>query len=341
MQMGNQVIAVTQKALYLGHFRDLTNRINEKPGTIFFIYHWRKNQMKMLCKISILGASALLLTTLAGCTIDNTVPAAEGSEFSYSPGTLTTIALANRKPAEFPDSMSESEKIRHLFGYPLVSATPMGQFTASRAMTSGPESVQAYLNQMPTAKPPSGLRAEDMVTAGAGLGGLGIALLGGSAMTGGSGVGFDMREHTAVLCFVDSTKTPSAGDALLQCQDQLSEHLISALNATKQRTAGEGPLIYTGTIEVGGKKVPEVLYVSKRNSWYSAGFAPVDLGGYPAHIFKINFFTKGYIEEAEGYALVEDLAAALRKDKPANLKYRISARDDYRVRTGLEGLPVY
>lgn len=109
----------------------------------------------------------------------------------------------------------------------------------------------------------------------------------------------------------------------------------------RSRLNFEGPRVVSGSIATAGKSNPEVVYVMKRNSWYAPGYAPKDMGGFAAHIFKISFFTKGYIDNEAGHALVEDLAVALAKNKPKNLVYRISASDDYRIRAGLEGIGIY
>lgn len=290
-------------------------------------------------RMLLIGAA---LIGLSGCTINNSITAGPGGEFSYSPDPtgVTTFAIANSKPAEFPDVMDSNERVRHVFGYPLVSVNPMGQFLATHAMASTRGVVDQYLNQQTVTyglKPPS---IDDMVALGAGIGGAGGAALAGLSIASADKPGSDMRERSAVLCFVDSAKVPSAGDALIQCQNQVAEHLKMALGAS---VAGsfDDPRVFTGSIMVSGRAAPERVLVMKRNSWYATGFAPKDKGGFAAHIFKISFFTAGYIDKISGHALVEDLAKALAKNKPQNLVYRISASDDYRTRAGLEGLGLY
>lgn len=290
-------------------------------------------------RILLIGAA---LIGISGCTINNSIPAGAGGEFSYSPDftRVSTFAIANSKPAVFPAGMDSNERVRHVFGYPLVSVNPMGQFLATHAMTSTRGVVDQYLNKQTVTYGQKTPGVDDMVALGAGIGGAGGAALAGLSIAAANKPGSDMRERSALLCFVDSAKVPAAGEALIGCQNQVAEHLKSALGASLAGSFNE-PRVFTGSILIAGRATPEVLFVMKNNSWYSTGFAPKDMGGFAAHIFKISFFTKGYIDKETGHALVEDLAVALAKNKPKNLVYRISASDDYRTRAGLEGIGIY
>lgn len=288
-------------------------------------------------RIILIGAA---LIGISGCTINNTIPAGPGGEFSYSPDQLTTFAIANQSPAEFTSGMDSNERVRHVFGYPLVASNPMGSFLATHAMASSNEVVDMYLKKETVTYGPKPPGIDDMVALGAGIGGTAGAALAGVSIAAADKPGSDMRERSALLCFVDSAKVPLAGEALIGCQNQVAEHLKSALGASLAGSFNE-PRVFTGSILIAGRATPEVLFVMKNNSWYSTGFAPKDMGGFAAHIFKISFFTKGYIDKETGHALVEDLAVALAKNKPKNLVYRISASDDYRTRAGLEGIGIY
>jgi hypothetical protein len=281
---------------------------------------------------------------LQGCAYDNSLKAAPDSDYTYSPDELTTFAFANNAPGEFPDSMSSSERVRRLFGYPLVSVTPMGQFLATHAMSSSKLVVNRYISGEGVTYGPKPPGLDDMLVLGAGvggIGGIGGVALAATAIASSNTPGADLRERSSsVLCFIDAQKTPAAGDALIQCQDLAGSHIKAALNAKDIAKSSKSRVIQ-GSIPSGGIEPVEVIYLLMKNSWYSTGFAPKDLGGYKAHIFKLEFFPQSFYGETKGHATVEELAGALSKNKPVNIFYRVSAAHDARRRAGLEPLGVY
>lgn len=294
--------------------------------------------MKSVFRILVVGCT---FAALLGCQASNSVQAGPDSPYSYSPDHLLTFAIANQKPAEFTAAMTDSERVRRLFAYPKVATNPMGTFLATHAMASSPYVVDKYLNAEEVTYGQKMPGIDDMLVLGVGIGGVGGAALAGAAIASGTNAGADLRERSSsALCFIDSTVTPDAGEALTQCQDTISGHMKSVLNAT-QAEAGKVSRAISGSIVVDGVSLKVVLYVIKKNSAYAAGFAPKDIGGYKAHIFKVEFFPQSWTDKPKGHALVEQLAEALAKDKPRNLFYRLSAAHDVRNRGGLEPIGVY
>jgi hypothetical protein len=296
------------------------------------------NTMKDLLRF-ILAIS--ILATLQGCTIDNSIKAGPDSDYTYSPDQVTTFAFANSAPAEFPGSMSGSERVRRLFGYPLVTVTPMGGFLSTHAMTSSKEVVDRYINGEVVSYGPKPPGLDDMLVLGVGIGGAAGAALAATAIASSNTPGSDLRERSSsALCYIDSLKTPGAGDALIQCQELVGNHMRAALSV-KVVARTSRIRSFRGSIETGGIEQKEVIYLQSINCWYSTGFAPKDIGGYKAHIFKLELLPQSFIEKEKGHARVEDLVRVLSKDKPANIFYRVSAAHDARTRAGLEPFGVY
>lgn len=294
--------------------------------------------MKTALRILVIGGT---LAALLGCQANLGVQAGPDSPYTYVPNQLSTYAIANQAPAEFPDAMSSTERVRRMFAFPRVSTNPMGTFLATHAMASSQLVVDKYLNGEIVTYGQKMPGIDDMLVLGIGMGGAGGAALVGASIASATNPGSDMRERSsAMLCFIDATVTPVAGDALTQCHETMSSHMKSALSAT-QAEAGKILRVQSGSIVVDGVTLKEVLYVAKINSGYATGFAPKDLGGFKAHIFRIEFFPQAYADKLKGHALVEDLAGALAKDKPQNLFYRLSSAHDARTHAGLEPIGIY
>lgn len=281
------------------------------------------------------------VVALAGCSVNKGTRAAPDSIYTYATDRLYTFAIANQAPAVFPATMSSAEKVRRLFGYPQVSAQPMGTFLATHAMASSQFAVDNYLNGKIVTYGPAGPSVDTVVGVGLGVGGLAGAAIASPAVASSQAAGADLRERSSsALCFIDQAKTPDVGAALIECQGQIEAHMLRVLKGSL-RPAGEVFRQIKGSITVEGVELPEVLLVVNRNAVYAQGYAPQDLGGFKAHIFKIEFFPSGWTDKTPGTALAEDLAAALVQGKPANIFYRVSAAHDWRNRGGLEPIGIY
>lgn len=293
--------------------------------------------MKAVSVFFVVGAA---FAALSGCSVTGT-SAGPDSPYSYSNDPKLTFAYSNKAPAEFPPGMSDSEKVRRLFGYPLVAVQPMGTFLATHAMASSQFEVDGFLSGKKVTYGPKGPSVDDFISLGLGAGGIAGAAIAGTAIASAQASGADIRERSSsALCYVDAVKTPSVGDALIQCQNSVEAHMIGVLSGTR-RDAGKVMRQISGSVMVNGVQTPEVLYLLKINAAYTTGFAPKDIGGYQAHIFKIEFFPQSWTDKISGTVLAEDLAKALAKDKPVNVFYRVSAAHDYRNRSGLEPIGVY
>ena len=80
------------------------------------------------------------------------------------------------------------------------------------------------------------------------------------------------------------------------------------------------------------------LITDRYRAQYAPGYAPVELGGFKAHTFRIEMII--WPDPKSSYK-VEDLAQLLGKTKPDSLVYLLSAKGDPREREGLEPIGVF
>lgn len=292
------------------------------------------------------GLIGLISVAIHGCGLIPTPPTPgevtiehHGLEYSYIEPIGGTYQLVNSKPQDLSGSIAESDKARRVFGYPSMKMYPPNTFTFDMARFARTmEDVAPFqADATGTAMPSAGIGAADVaVTAGL-AGDMAPAAAVGAAVALGSG---SVRSKdprivlSGLLCFKPADKM-SAADALKSCWDDFNANVSSAFDTWEPTSTSFWR--HTHSIRIGNTGRAR-MSIHRNLAEHAKGFAPVDRGGYSAHIFK--FFVDFNAISDSPYK-VEDMAALLDKTKPDSLVYLISARADQREREGLEPIGLY
>lgn len=262
-----------------------------------------------------------------------------GLEYSYIEAIGGTFQLVNSKPQELSGQIAETDKARRVFGYPSLKMYPPNTFTFDMARFARTmEDVAPYqTDSNGTVMPGAGIGAADVaVTAGL-AGDMAPAAAVGAAVALGSG---SVRSKdprivlSGLLCFKHADKM-SAADALKSCWDDFNANVSSAFDTWEPTSTSFWR--HTHSIRIGNTGRARVS-IHRNLAEHAKGFAPVDRGGYSAHIFKFFVDINPILDSPYK---VDDMAALLDKTKPDSLVYLISAKADPREREGLEPIGLY
>ncbi|MGI0646894.1 hypothetical protein ACRCPS_17915 [Pseudomonas aeruginosa] len=281
---------------------------------------------------------AILAAVTSGCATTSNGPSTSNTfEFTAQPN--ATFALANSKPLVFPQDADSSEKARHVFGYPLVQDQPIGKFDALVMLDSMPVVVEQYLQAGKSQSSQSGFGRDDGIAFGASVGGGAGAAIAAASMLSRSAVDSDVRQlFSAGICFIPLDKATSPQAAVDQCGLTLVENFKEALNDTIVENLERG-IVVTGSTVAGDASKKTMLAAYKDGAYYAQGFAPADLGGYPAHIAFV--LVENRPVNATTGPVLEDVLAGVVKAKPSNVAYMFSAMHDGRKRKMLAPLGAF
>ncbi len=262
-----------------------------------------------------------------------------GLEYSYIEAIGGTFQLVNSKPQELSGQIAETDKARRVFGYPSMKMYPPNTFTSDMARFARTmEDVAPYQSDAKgAAKSGTGIGAADAaVTAGlagdmAPAGAVGVAVVLGA---GGAGANDPRINLSSLLCFKPADKM-NAADALKSCWDDFNANVSSAFDTWEPTSTSFWR--HTHSIRIGNTGRARVS-IHRNLAEHAKGFAPVDRGGYSAHIFKFFVDINPILDSPYK---VDDMAALLDKTKPDSLVYLITARADQRDREGLEPIGLY
>lgn len=292
------------------------------------------------------GLVSLVTAAIHGCAFIPTPPTPgevriehRGLGYSYIEPIGGTFKVANAKPQDLSGLLTDTDKALSVFGFPSMKIYPPNTFTFDMARFAyTADDVAPYQTRPNDAlKAGKGIGAADTaITAGlagdmppAAAIGVAVALGGRSVRTE------DPRIITSnLLCFKPADKM-GAKEALKSCWDDFNANVSSAFDTWEPTSTGIWRHIHS--IRIGNTGRARISMYRKLAD-YGKGFAPVERGGYSAHIFKFAVRINPMLDSPYK---VEDLAAMLDKTKPDSLVYLISAKDDPRERVGLEPIGVY
>lgn len=262
-----------------------------------------------------------------------------GLEYSYIEALGGTFKVVNAEPQDLSKQVSETDKARSIFGYPSMKGYPPNTFTydMSRYARKAEDVARYQSSSYKPAKSSQGAGiADTAVTAGlAGdmspAGAVGAALVLGAGSVGSKDPRIIMSH---LLCFKPVEKF-NAAEALKSCWDDFNDNIASAFETWESNNTSFGRQIHS--IRIGNTGRARVI-VERRMTYHTKGSAPVDRGGYPAHIFN---FIVDFSPILDSPYTVENMAAMLDKTKPDSLVYLISSKSDPREREGLEPIGLY
>lgn len=263
---------------------------------------------------------------LSGCA--STSPPSTSKVFEYSNQPNSTFALANQTPQAFPEGMTPDQKARLVFGYPLVNEIPMGRFAEHALLNSTPTQVELYKGVGREQKLNPQFNTFDGLGVGASVGGAAggaIALL---SLLGPTPDMLDARQGwSAAICFIAETDATTPQEAMDKCGSIVSQNFKSALYGVLEENF-EGGLVSSGHVAAGdtNKRHKTYLVTFKKNGFYTRGYAPQSMGGYPAHIAYLkvrNMPSNGTLGPK-----INEVVEVVAKSKPANVVYMFSSMHD-------------
>lgn len=262
-----------------------------------------------------------------------------GLEYSYVEALGGTFKVVNAKPQDLSGQLAETDKARRIFGFPSMKLYPPNTFTFDMArFARNTEDVAPYLSDTnDVAQAGKGIGSADAaVTAGL-AGDMAPAAAVGAAVVLGTG-GISSKDPRIImsnlLCFKPADKM-NESEALKSCWDDFNANLSSAFDTWEPASTSFWQ--HTHSIRIGNTGRAR-LSVHRNLAYHAKGFAPVDRGGYSAHIFKFIVDINPILDSPYK---VDDMAAMLDKTKPDSLVYLISAKADPREREGLEPIGLY
>ncbi|GGH97303.1 hypothetical protein GCM10007363_30900 [Pseudomonas fluvialis] len=262
-----------------------------------------------------------------------------GLGYSYIEPNGGTFKVANAKPQDLSGLLTDTDKALSVFGFPSMKIYPPNSFTFDMARFAyTADDVAPYQTRHNDAlKADKGIGAADTaITAGlagdmspAAAIGLAVVLGGGSVRTE------DPRIIMSnLLCFKPVGKM-DAKEALRSCWDDFNANVSSAFDTWEPTSTAIWR--HTHSIRIGNTGRARIS-MNRKLADYGKGFAPVERGGYSAHIFKFAVRINPMLDSPYK---VDDLAAMLDKTKADSLVYLISAKADPREQVGLEPIGLY
>lgn len=294
---------------------------------------------KIKINIGLIAVFALSMQGCASLMPGSVLVERNGIEYSYKPSKGGTYKYANSKPLDLSNRTTETDKALAVFGFPSMRNFPPMTFTADMAWRSSfPEANERFLNGKyvkPESNDSIGL-ADGALTAGLAGDVAPLAAVGAVAALSGDNMAFrDARiTYSHMLCFKPFASM-TAIDALKSCWDDFEKNVSTAFEQLQPYSTNNDEHTYWIRIPEQGRAV---IKVDHYLADYSPGYVPVQLGGGKAHVFKFYVDVLAYLNS--NYK-VEDLAAMLKKTKPDNLVYLITAQADPRQREGLEPIGVF
>ncbi|HHW2312571.1 TPA: hypothetical protein ACUUA6_006439 [Pseudomonas aeruginosa] len=296
-------------------------------------------------RIALTIASAALLHGCAGMRPPEFSTQVEGVNVSYRPRDTGLDRWINAQPVDLSVHETQTEKAMALFGYPKLSWYPEGRLTYKS--TAQVAIIETPLYMRPTYGGPGDLKpqsqrggpnaADSIITAGLGSGNAGLALVGALAGIGAAGENADPRTTWSHLLCYKSQADFDASAALQSCwSDWLGQ--MRSLPHQQVDKPGQGSakfVIEVPTASQGNGRVG--MSLARSRTQYFQGMAPVQMGGFKAHIF--HFYPHVWALPGSSFT-VEDLVAELGKNKPAALVYLIAGKADSRNRTGVDPVGV-
>lgn len=266
------------------------------------------------------------------------------TDVSYLPKKNPTFAHANAAPQDLSAVKTDTLKVLSLLGYPSMQALPMGTFSNARADTTTANEVAIYLaGNAPAPSDPSASHASDLFVS-AGLAG-DIAPLGAVVGALASNSAYETRdpraEESTVLCFKPVAEhDPSS--ALASCMQDITTHITSSFTMQEPLFLFANYLQYKVSFPLSsGATAINRLGVYRHMSDYALGFAPVDRGGYKAHMFKVSLLTIYDRSDDAVLYRAEDLGAVFAKNKPDSLVYLLTASPTQKAQDAFEPVGIY
>jgi len=266
----------------------------------------------------------------------------DGMNVTYIPRETGLDRWVNAQPVDLSLHETQTEKAMSLFGYPKLSWYPEGRLTY--ISTTEVAIIETPLYMRPTYGGPDDLRpqsgagsSDPLITAGLGSGKGGLAAVGALASVGSSVRNSDPRtSFSHFLCYKAQEKY-NASTALQSCwSDWLGQ--MRSIPQMKDESRFMDIIAFDLAIPTAaGGKGHAVMTMNRSRTEYFTGMAPVQMGGYKAHIFHFYPFIRS---GEEGAFTVEELVAELGNNKPSDLVYLISGSPDTRKRTGVDPVGV-
>lgn len=287
------------------------------------------------------------ITVLQGCAgLMLPVPGevttqADGMNVSYVPLDTGLVLWVNSRSVDLSAQETQTEKAMALFGYPKFSWFPEGGFThlgtTMYVYTDMPiymqPSYRGPTDLQPQSKPGS---SEALLTAGLGSANGGLALVGALTSVGSDVANADPRTFSHILCYKPQDKF-DASAALQSCWNDWLGHMRS-IPQMKEESQFMDIIAFDLAIPTSvGEKGHAIMAMNRSRTSYFTGMAPVQMGGFKAHIFHLYPYVRS---GKEGAFMVEELVAELGKNKPSDLVYLISGSADTRKRTGVDPVGV-
>jgi len=264
----------------------------------------------------------------------------ESMSVSYVPRQTGLDRWVNAQPVDLSTHKTQTEKAMALFGYPKLSWYPEGRLTY--ASTTKVAIIETPLYMRSTYGGPGDLKpqsrgsastSDSVITAGLGSGNGGLAAAGALASIGSSGQDADPRTNFShMLCY----KAQAQFDATAALQSCWKDWL----GQMRSMPAREAELHHLDFVQFGlsvptqaGGKGHVRMTLNRSRAEYFEGSAPVQMGGFKAHIFHLYPIVRALPGDQ---FTVEDLVAELAKKKPADVIYLIAGNSDSRERAGVD-----
>ena len=301
----------------------------------------KEEPMNHHLKLVLAGSIAL---TIQGCAMIPPIPWPnevgfdhKGLYYSYYEPLGGTVKFANTQPLDLNGLNTDTEKARAVLGFPSMKDWPPMTFTAAMPRSAGKVEAERIRNSkygQPSNGQSEGV-ADGAITAGLADAAPGAAL-GAVAVLNTDTSGFHDARITLshILCFKPAEQL-SKEDALKACWDDYDQNVTTAFELIEPRSDSFWRHSYRIKVPVDGRTA---LITDRYRAQYAPGYAPVEMGGFKAHTFRIEMII--WPDPKSSYK-VEDLAQLLGKTKPDSLVYLLSAKGDPREREGLEPIGVF
>ncbi|MEX6504424.1 hypothetical protein [Pseudomonas zhanjiangensis] len=280
-----------------------------------------------------LASATVALISLSGC-VTNYIPLPGESRIDYK-GTVVgyhqpsfgTLFYANKQSQDLSLHKDQTAMVMALHGYPSLQAMPQGHFTVAAANGASAEHAEMYRNMPPATTVATAMQygksiSGNLADLAVGQGGMSTLALAG-ALAGPDNSQKDPRySFSSILCF-KTVEGYDADRAIRACWDDI-ENSITALPQYRE------PVEITRTWNVflkvptpKGEEGRVQALLQRSQAEYVKGFAPKQLGGYPAHIFSVQVSFRTPKDETTR-TTPEQLSKVLASKKPTNLVYLIT-----------------
>lgn len=261
----------------------------------------------------------------------------ENMNVTYVPRETGLDRWINAQPVDLSAHKTQTEKAMALFGYPTLGWYPEGRLTYNNTVRVA--IIETPLYMRPSYAGPSDLRplsassaTDTLITAGLSTGNGALAAAGAVASLGPSGNADPRTRQSHFLCYKAQDKY-DANSALQSCwKDWLGQMRSIPLQQDELHSMD---IVQFGltvpTVE--GREGHARMALNRSRTGYFVGMAPVQMGGYKAHIFHFNPIVRAL--PGDPYT-VEDLIALLEKNKPSDIVYLIAGAADTRKRFGVD-----